>query len=276
MKSNAAGLVIAALMLAAPAMARGQQDVRGSKDHPLFPTRMPDYDIQFYAREEFGKYTFFVGKERHAVEGTVTRINYRLRPKASSPGGLAIRRNYANAITSVGGEVLTDTAASTIVMRVRRDTGEIWAQLRASNSASDRIYSLIIVETVAMKQVITADAMYDAISKRGFIALNILFETGSATMRAESMALVDQIAAMLKGHTDLALSVEGHTDDVGVEAANQKLSEARAASVVAALINRGIAAGRLSSAGFGESRPVADNKTESGREQNRRVELRRK
>lgn len=78
---------------------------------------------------------------------------------------------------------------------------------------------------------------------------------------------------MMKSNPELKLSVEGHTDNVGTPASNKTLSEARAKSVVSALVGQGIAADRLSPVGYGKDKPVADNGTEEGRAKNRRVEL---
>ena len=77
----------------------------------------------------------------------------------------------------------------------------------------------------------------------------------------------------MKSNPGLKLSVEGHTDNAGDPASNKKLSEARAKSVTAAIVASGIEAARLSAAGFGQDKPVADNRTEEGRAKNRRVEL---
>jgi outer membrane protein OmpA-like peptidoglycan-associated protein len=81
------------------------------------------------------------------------------------------------------------------------------------------------------------------------------------------------IATLLKSNPTLKLGVEGHTDNVGDAASNKKLSEARAKSVTAAIVASGVDAARLSAAGFGQEKPVADNRTEEGRAKNRRVEL---
>ena len=78
---------------------------------------------------------------------------------------------------------------------------------------------------------------------------------------------------LLQTTPDLRLAIEGHTDNAGTPAHNQTLSEARAQAVVANLVGAGIAASRLTAAGFGQSKPVADNATDEGRAQNRRVEL---
>lgn len=78
---------------------------------------------------------------------------------------------------------------------------------------------------------------------------------------------------MMKTNSDLKIGVEGHTDNVGTPASNKTLSEARAKSVVTAIVSQGISADRLTPVGFGQDKPVADNTTEEGRAKNRRVEL---
>lgn len=82
-----------------------------------------------------------------------------------------------------------------------------------------------------------------------------------------------EVVKLLQANPALRLAVEGHTDNAGTPAHNQQLSEARAQAVVTALAAQGIATGRLQSAGFGQTKPLADNATEAGRAQNRRVEL---
>lgn len=117
--------------------------------------------------------------------------------------------------------------------------------------------------------------MYDALMTDGRVATQgILFDTGSDRLRPESTPTLNEIGRMLKEHADLRLLIEGHTDNVGDEAANQTLSEKRAAAVKAYLVSTfGIDAARLESKGFGASRPAAPNDTPEGRQQNRRVEL---
>jgi outer membrane protein OmpA-like peptidoglycan-associated protein len=101
----------------------------------------------------------------------------------------------------------------------------------------------------------------------------VLFETGSATIK-QSEVLLDEIAGALKDHADIArITIEGHTDDVGETDNNQRLSEERAKSVERALVERGVADGRLHPVGRGETQPVAPNDTNAGRAKNRRVEF---
>lgn len=117
--------------------------------------------------------------------------------------------------------------------------------------------------------------LYDALSTEGRVATQgILFDSGSDVIRPESTPTLEEIGDMLKNHADLRLGIEGHTDDQGDDAANQSLSERRAAAVKAFLVQSyGVEAGRLESQGYGESKPVADNGSLEGRQQNRRVEL---
>lgn len=119
------------------------------------------------------------------------------------------------------------------------------------------------------------DSLYDALMETGeFTTRGILFDSGSSTLRPESTPVLEQILVTLNEHAELRVVIEGHTDSVGDDAANQTLSEQRAAAVVRYLVNHGIEDGRLASAGRGESEPVADNETAEGRQQNRRVVIR--
>jgi outer membrane protein OmpA-like peptidoglycan-associated protein len=117
--------------------------------------------------------------------------------------------------------------------------------------------------------------MYGALTSEGrFTTHGILFATGSATIDPSSAATLTEIGQMLQQHGDLKLEIDGHTDNVGSAASNQTLSEKRAASVKQYLVtNFQIDGSRLSSKGFGASRPVASNATDDGKQQNRRVEL---
>jgi outer membrane protein OmpA-like peptidoglycan-associated protein len=103
---------------------------------------------------------------------------------------------------------------------------------------------------------------------------DVLFDTAKYTLRPGAREKLAKVAGILLGHPGLKLEVEGHTDSVGGEAYNQRLSEQRAGSVRDYLIKQGISEINLSPAkGFGKSQPVATNDTAAGRQRNRRVEL---
>ena len=101
----------------------------------------------------------------------------------------------------------------------------------------------------------------------------INFDFNSDVIKPESKPTLDKVAAIMKEKSDWKFSIEGYTDNVGGDSFNQTLSEKRAASVVKYLSGAGIDQSRLSSKGFGLSKPVAANDSEAGRAQNRRVEL---
>lgn len=100
------------------------------------------------------------------------------------------------------------------------------------------------------------------------------FETDSAVLLPSSKPVLDEVVSVMKEHPEIEhVRVAGHTDSTASPDHNLKLSEDRAASVKQYLVDHGIAADRLASKGYGETRPIADNNTEEGRAQNRRVEI---
>ncbi|MBQ0116686.1 MAG: OmpA family protein [Flavobacterium sp.] len=113
----------------------------------------------------------------------------------------------------------------------------------------------------------------DAIKKLNAYAKTILFNSGKSTFQKQTYTVLESITGILKEYPNSKFSIEGHTDSDGSDALNQKLSEERAAAVKNYLIEKGIDASRLSSQGFGESKPIDSNKTAKGKANNRRVEV---
>ncbi len=106
------------------------------------------------------------------------------------------------------------------------------------------------------------------------ISEKIQFDVDAATIKPESHGLLNEIVEVLKAHPEIKkVSIEGHTDGDGPGPKNKTLSEQRAAAVMAYLTEHGIEAGRLTSKGHGESKPIGDNNTPEGKEKNRRVEF---
>jgi outer membrane protein OmpA-like peptidoglycan-associated protein len=102
---------------------------------------------------------------------------------------------------------------------------------------------------------------------------DILFDVDKASLKSDLKTSLARVAGILTVYQELNVSVEGHTDNTGSEEHNLKLSEQRAKNVLDFLVEQGIDAGRLTSKGFGMSKPVADNATKEGRQKNRRVDL---
>jgi outer membrane protein OmpA-like peptidoglycan-associated protein len=106
------------------------------------------------------------------------------------------------------------------------------------------------------------------------IKQQVHFVSAKFTVMADSFPLLNQVVQVLRDQPKLRVSIEGHTDAIGGELANMKLSQARAESVRTYLVGKGITADRLEAVGFGTTKPIASNKTEKGRGQNRRTEFR--
>ena len=106
-----------------------------------------------------------------------------------------------------------------------------------------------------------------------YAANNILFVTGSYKLVTKSNKGLNEVVKILQANPDMIIAIDGHTDNVGSDEMNQKLSDNRAATVKNYFISKGIAESRITSAGHGETMPIADNKTAAGRQKNRRVEM---
>jgi len=270
-------------MLLASVVAFGEEDGEGPKykDAPYF-SGMPNYTITEADDKEFDDFRFYNAKNCTTVEGKKFFRSYTLKENAKQASDLQISRNYANAVRNMGGTILFEGECSGVecaencgyrmmVGKVKKGTSELWVEVVPFNEGYN--YYLTLVEKEAMKQDVTYSGILKTLNTEGHIALYINFDTGKSTIKPDSQNIIHQIVAMMKDNPDLRIGVEGHTDNVGNPKSNQTLSEDRAKAVVAAIEKEGIDTKRLSAAGFGQDKPIADNKTEEGRAKNRRVEL---
>jgi outer membrane protein OmpA-like peptidoglycan-associated protein len=102
---------------------------------------------------------------------------------------------------------------------------------------------------------------------------NIFFDVSKFELKPESQVELDKLVQLLNENPTLRIEISGHTDNQGKPADNLTLSNNRAKAVVTYVVGKGIATARLTSKGYGETKPVADNKTEDGRAKNRRTEM---
>lgn len=109
--------------------------------------------------------------------------------------------------------------------------------------------------------------------ERTIILDDVLFDFDRSNVKPEAAAILDRLVAFMNENKDKKAALSGHTDNVGTDAYNQKLSERRVNSVRDYVVKKGVESGRISGQGFGESKPIADNKTKEGRAKNRRVEI---
>jgi outer membrane protein OmpA-like peptidoglycan-associated protein len=236
---------------------------------------MPEYRLADCKVEDFGVYEFFATKgPKTPVEGKFTFISYAFTgPRANEPSGLAVVRNYENAIRKVGGTILQSDPQRWMNGKIVKDGQEVWVQIEKGNG---KIW-LRIVEKKEMEQYIVADAAAfgNDIRATGHAAVyGINFDTGKSTIKPESAQAIGEIAKLLEADPGLKIHVVGHTDNVGDVDSNIKLSQDRAEAVLQALVrDHGIASARLRAFGCGQFASVASNDTEEGRAKNRRVEL---
>jgi outer membrane protein OmpA-like peptidoglycan-associated protein len=235
---------------------------------------MPGYTSDPATKRNFDKSDFKVqnGDDTSTVtvEGALYNVNYSSGPGAPD-SDLAIQQNYRDALKKLNAQILfTDPNNTTARLD---DAGKtIWIKIYSQETSIE----LTAIEEKAFAASITpptADALKTALDKDGRIALYVNFDFNKATLKPDAKPVIDQVVALMKNAPALKLEIDGYTDNVGAHDYNVKLSQDRAAAVVAALKAAGVDAARLSSNGFGPDKPIADDATAEGRAKNRRVEL---
>jgi OOP family OmpA-OmpF porin len=300
------------LGLSAPFAAGHDQDVEGSKDHPLI-SRYPGSVIKNYLTKEFDEVTLPLGKvidqkfaKSQHLEGKVTRIVY------AAPQGrsvLEVFRNYQGALKKAAFETLftcgpqdcyasggssprvygsgdyddywgPDHGIRYVSAKLARPEGDVYVSVLVDDQGGlgGPGVDLYVIEMKPMEsELITVDAasLANDINRTGHASVyGIYFDTGKADIKPESDATLKEIAKLLQGDAKLKLYVVGHTDNQGALDLNMDLSRRRAEAVLAALTTKyAVPAGRLRAYGSGPYAPVASNDSEDGRAKNRRVEL---
>jgi OOP family OmpA-OmpF porin len=263
-----------AIVLLTPALVFAEPDADGCKDHRLF-TRMKNYYI-LECEKKFDQALILLDEDPESAknlkpEGDRALIKYQYQEVAGmAPSYLQIRRNYQNAAKALKARILVDRERYT-AMQIDKNGARIYVGIELFNDG--RNISLTILEQKAMEQEVTANDMWEALQKDGFMALYINFDTNKATIKPESTGIIDQIVELMKSQSSLKITIEGHTDSQGLPAANKTLSLNRAKSVIKAISAGGINQSRMIAVGWGQEKPVADNRTEEGRAKNRRVEI---
>lgn len=258
------------------------QDADNCKDHPLV-NRMPGFYLS-NCEESYNEIDILIGADKtEHLEGTVSNYEYYITDGAKIPSRFQILKNYENAIVKNGGDKLyfksndAGEGLSGGTFRMKSGNDIYWLTFTYFNGSESQCdgYHMTIVKVEGMTQEIAANEMFEKVNAGNSLALYINFDTGKSTIKSESQNIIDELYTMLKDNPTLKITIEGHTDNVGNSASNKTLSEQRAASVKTALVNKGIAADRIKTTGYGQDKPVADNSTEDGKAKNRRVEIKK-
>lgn len=265
------------LLAATASPAALSQDAKGCKDHPLF-TRISGYNIS-QCKKDYNQLLILIdanpkSEKNIKPEGDLTFTRYIFKKSAEQPNppsDLQVMRNYQNAASAIGGTILVDRPQYT-AFKFNRDGGLVYAVARMINNGGFTM-AIEVLEEKKMVQEVSGNLLWEKLNKDGFLSFQINFDTNKSIIKPDSAPLVKQIADLMKSQPSLAVSIEGHTDNQGNAVANKTLSLERAKAVTAAVAAQGVQSTRMETLGWGQEKPVADNRSEEGRAINRRVEL---
>jgi outer membrane protein OmpA-like peptidoglycan-associated protein len=165
------------------------------------------------------------------------------------------------------------------VYKVNTDQGGKFEVLVPVNATYSLKYKNFTMDMDYSKMTVPADkdATYDVQIKidppKEFVLDNVYFDNGKAILKPASFKALNDLAEILKIKNSMLIEIQGHTDNVGSEEDNMKLSQARAEEVRKYLIQKGIPENRLTAKGYGPTMPIADNSTEQGKAKNRRTSV---
>ncbi len=200
---------------------------------------------------------FVVDKDKGPIEGIVISL--------TSPDGT----NYFTEETDAKGyaEVLVPVGQTYDVVYLSLGRREISAKVAVENKPN---FNLKLTLRYSRRQTNTIDI--ESINKPRFVLDGVHFETGKARLTPDSFARLDSVVEYMTHKKSARIEISGHTDNVGNADQNQKLSEKRAEACRDYLVSKGVERSRIATVGYGDTRPIASNETEGGRQQNRRIE----
>ena len=204
------------------------------------------------------------GSDEVQVVGTGYIVKYYANPPKLST--LAFLNAYHDGLIKAGWSIISQSRGSdaTLNAHYAAHGRDLWAYVHMGYEE----YSIKVADVGA------SNDLARQLTRSCHIALyGVLFDFNKASLKAESDSVLQRVLAILQHDPTLKLEVQGHTDNVGSDDYNQKLSNARASAVMAWLVHHGVAANRLSSKGYVKTVPVASNDSDEGRARNRRVEI---
>jgi outer membrane protein OmpA-like peptidoglycan-associated protein len=217
---------------------------------------------------DFDSVTFATANGDKVIAGRVLEVNYDLADEDKEPTPIAVYRNYVAALKAIGAtQVSSPDHTSDAVFSQKTPKGEYWYMYSqaAGNEDSESAYKLVAVEVGAPPA-----------TQCTLEAYGVNFDTDQSALRPDADPVLQQLLKLFQQDPTYAAEISGHTDDVGEAAHNLTLSQDRAGAVKAWLVAHGVAATRMTTAGFGATKPLVPNSNDANRAKNRRVELTRK
>jgi OOP family OmpA-OmpF porin len=248
-----------------PPAATPEQFAAERGDFPYLPP-LPGSKFGTGARQTGAMEVTMPGADEVQVVGTGSIIKYYGNlPNVST---LAFVNAYHDALSNAGWTIIQQNRGSdaTLTAHYAKNGRDIWAYLHMGAEE----YSIKVADVGVDNDIAKQFARDCHVALYG-----VLFDFNKASLKPESDSVLQRVQAFLQKDPALKLEVQGHTDNVGGDDYNQKLSDARSRSVLAWIVQHGVAADRLSFKGYGKTRPVATNDTDEGRARNRRVEIAR-
>ena len=256
------------LLTISPPAATPEKVTPEKGDFPYLPP-LPGPKLGTGAHQDGPMLVTFPGSDETQAVGKGSIIKYY--PNVPGLSTIAFVTAYQTALTKAGWTIISQGAGvrqsdATLTAHYAGNGRDLWAYLHMGGEE----YSIQVADVGADSDIERQFA------KDCHVALyGVVFDFNKAVLKPESDSVLQRVLAFANKDAALKLEVQGHTDNVGGDAYNQQLSEARSKSVVAWLTQHGVAASHLSFKGFGKTRPVASNDNDEGRAKNRRVEIAR-
>jgi outer membrane protein OmpA-like peptidoglycan-associated protein len=235
----------------------------------------------YYTEDAEGKYAYVAWRRTEREASAIYRIRVERELPVALVHGVVTDANATPLAATIRYERLRDGALlgtarsdpTTGAFQISLPAGENYA-IHAERDGYFPTSEHVDVTTLTSFQSVERDLRLNKIESGAAITMkNVFFETDKATLLPASFAELDRVKELLAAHPEFKLQVTGYTDSIGSETHNLRLSKARAEAVAAYLTSKGVASDRLTTIGYGSSKPVATNTTEEGRAQNRRVEF---
>ncbi len=244
-----------------------EADAKTCKDPGWLVKQLAAFKLHECSVKDFDTVNLELPGGEKPVAGRVMEDNYVLVDESRNPAPYAVWKNYVSALQGIGAKLVTDpNDFNRAVLNRQTPQGEYWYVYMhgSGNEESTTTYNLL-----------TLLASGPAPKKCTLTVYGINFDFDQATLRPDSMPVLEQVRLLFANDAVYSAEVGGHTDNQGARDYNMKLSAARAEAVKAWLVGKGIAAGRITTAGYGDTHPLVANTSDENKARNRRVELRR-